>query len=635
MAAESSTVKGAESFVDGKPKPKRRFTQADWRNLADYIIDTHRTRKTERKVLELHWDEIDRQIKMEPDVRFKRLPNGKIDTKKMWMSEVEPPLQAQALEVLVADARRLGFPDVGTWFRANAEMTDDYLEEMNFKGLILGDKAEVPSQIDQDNTNKLVQGFLLHLFRQYDLAERMDRINAEAFKYGMGIGRGRLETKDVYLHTSKGVMRQTQTIPTLIPASVRMHYLDDALPSVHSSTTLTPAHIAEDNIKLEALQKAASTGSTDPENEDGGWMPGNVKGLQGDEKGFVQLLEMEGDIVIPRATTSAILLPNAIVTVAVGSEGQDGQAKSGVVRYRHGKRRYTSYVLFPYHYEGANEIYPVSPLMKGRPIQIMVADSINRTLDAAMLKNSPPVGYDRSDQLFAQEGGPQIHPYAQWGTTDEVNVYSEIGGDPQALAGMMSLAINLYGELTGVLPARLGAQTLSHTTAFSKEAELQRGASRTVHYVNRVGTGALTRWLDMSYDMGRDSITSPMSLYIEEYGGFVEISKSDLPEKSSFKWFGSGGPSEEVAQAQRRLNSLQLAVQMDQLNIDRGGQPTVDIPAAIEQVLREGNWSDLDAILRIGDVPAGNQATPAVPGAAQGNGGTAIAALQALQGQGG
>jgi hypothetical protein len=64
---------------------------------------------------------------MVPDVSHKKLPNGQVDANKMWMAEMELPLQAQALEVLTADARRMMFPDSGPWFRAHAQVTDDYL----------------------------------------------------------------------------------------------------------------------------------------------------------------------------------------------------------------------------------------------------------------------------------------------------------------------------------------------------------------------------------------------------------------------------------------------------------------------------------------------------------------------------
>ena len=622
------TKKDVKEVSGGKVSEKRRFDKRDFDFIAEYVFDEWTSRKKRRRDREKQWEDIDRQLAMTPDVEFKYIiENGtrKLDTQKAWMAEMELPLQAQALEVLTADARRMMFPDSGPWFRAHSEVTDEYLDRVDFKSLIHGDELEVPSLINQDNADKLVQGFLLHYFRQSDFFTRYDRINAESFKYGMGVGRARLETKNVYIHEAKGTRKERQQVPNLVPVSIKKLYLDDRPPSVHSSQILGDAHILEDKIKLENLVIAANRGSKDPENEDGGWMPAAIRQIKPDDNGFVTLVEMEGDIVVPRKTVRSVVVPGAIVTAAVGTEGT-----KGVVRFRFRKKPFSSYLLHPYHYEHVDDPYPASPLMKGRPVQIMATDALNRLMDSAMLKNAPPVGYDKNDQSFTSQGGPAIFPYAKWPTTDDINVYDEVGGDPSALANTLSLAINLYAELTGILPARLGAQTVSHTTAFAKDAELTRGAVRTVDYVRQVGHGPVTRWLDMAYSLGRDAMKGDMSFYIDAYDGFVKIDKDSLPEKVSFEWFGSGGPAEEQARKQARLASAQLAIQLDQLGQAAGQPPSMDLPALIRAVLREGEWSDVDTITRPEGAAVGPQAPSGIPGAAEGNGGLASTALQTL-----
>lgn len=615
---------------EGKASPKRRFDQRDFDYIAEFVIEEHEKRKKDRSDKEKCWADIDRQIAMKPDVSFKKLPNGQVDTRKTWMAEMELPLQAQALEVLTADARRMEFSENGPWFRAHAAMTDEYLRKADFKSLIMGDENEVPSQINQDNADKLVEGFLLHLFAQKfndeDFFTRCDRINAESFKYGMGVGRGRKYRQTLYTKGRGGVRRETLTIPVLAACSIKNLYLDNPKPSMHSAQLLEPAHIAVDHIKLENLHMAASRGSTEPDDEDGGWMPAGLKKLTADDNGYVTLLEMEGDIVVPRKTVRSMVLPGCIVTVASGGKEKGGQqATRAVVRFRWRKDNCSSYLLFPYHFEGADDPYPTSPLMKGRPVQMAATDALNRLLDSAMLKIAPPTGYDRSDMTFAQAGGPLIMPYAMWGTTDPVKVYTELGGDPSIMAAAMAQLIGLYAELTGVLPGRLGAQTVSHTTAFAKDAELQRGAVRTVDYVSQIGKGPITRWLDMAYRMGRDAIKprENVSFFIPAYGGYVEVSKDQLPEYATFEWFGSGGPAETQQKRQMKLQSLGLAMQMDQMGAAYGKPPRVNLDAAVAEVLREGGWTDLDAILG-----APGNASPAVPALE----GPATAAMQGIPG---
>jgi hypothetical protein len=588
---------------EGKSTSKRRFDKRDFGYIADYVNDEYEQRKRNRSDREREWKDIDRQVAMKPELGFKQLPDGSPDKNKTWMAEIELPLQAQALEVLTADCRRMLFADSGPWFRAHAAMTDEYLSKVDFKNIIAGDEAEVPSQINQDNADKLVEGFLLHMFAQdfndEDFFTRCDRIDAESLKYGMGVGRARMYKKSCYTASKAGVHRETQTIPMLAPCSIKNLYLDDPKPSMHSAQLLEPAHIAVDHIKLENLHMAASRGSTDPNDEDGGWMPAGLKDVVPDNTGFVTLLEMEGDIVVPRKTTRSMVLPGCIVTVAVGGKGSGTETSRAMVRFRWRKNGRSSYLLFPYHFEGADDRYPTSPLMKGRPVQMAATDALNRLLDSALLKVAPPIGYDKNDVVFGQKGGPQIYPYAQWGTTDPVKVYTELGGDPGVLAGVMAQFINLYAELTGVLPARLGAQTVSHTTAFAKDAELQRGAVRTVDYVNQVGKGAMTRWLGMAYQMGRDAIGSreQVRFHIGAYGGYVEVSKEQLPEYATFEWFGSGGPAEARAKQQAKMQSLMLGVQIDQIGASLGRPPKMNLDGAQAEALREGGWTDLDAIL--------------------------------------
>jgi hypothetical protein len=407
-----------------------------------------------------------------------------------------------------------------------------------------------------------------------------------------------------------------------VPVSIKNLYLDNPISSMHSSTVLSESHIAVDYMKWENLQLAASRGSSDPNSDDGGWMAGNLKKVVPDDKGYVTLLEMEGDLVVPRKTVRSMVIPGAIVTVAIG--GKDGQnVTNGVIRFRFRKNPFSSYLLFPYQYESADDIYPTGPLMKGRPVQMLATDAANRLLDSAMLKTMPPVGYDRSDAVFGAQGGPQIYPGAVWGTTDNIKVHAEVGGDPGVLASVMTQAIQLYAELTGVLPGRLGAQTNSHTTAFAKDAELQRGAVRTVNYTNAIGTGPMMRWLDMAYKMGTDSIKGDISFHIPAYGGFVNIKRKHLPDAVSFDYLGAGGPGDENQKMQNKVNGLLLATKLDAINMQTGKPPRININDAIDGILRDSGWTDLDSITNGKAQLASADAAP----------GTAVAAIQNLQQQ--
>ena len=622
-------------------KRARRFDDRDWKWAADWIVEEYKRRETARQDKERAWKEIDRQVAMEPSVEFKRLPNGQIDAKKKWMAETELPLQAQALEVLTADSRRMMFDDKGDWFRAHAEVTDEYLRNVEGSGgiKILGDENYIPSKVNQFEADKLVAGFLLHYFRQYDHNSRFDIINAESFKYGIGVGRARLERKNVWITEARGVRTDRQRIPTIVPCSIKNIYLEEPKPTLHSATVLGPAHIAVDYLKYENLAIAANKGSTDPDDEDGGWMPAKLAKVLPDKAGYVKILEMEGDIVIPRKTVRSIVLYGAIITVALGGTEPGGASSRGVIRFRFRKHPFSSYLLFPYLHESADDAYPTGPLMKGRTVQMAATDATNRFLDAAMLKNTPPVGFDRNDPAFAQAGGPEIYPSALWPSTDPVKVYAEVGGDPTALAGAALQFVNLYAELTGVLPARVGAQTKSHTTASAKQTELQRGAARTVDYVNQIGHGPLTSWLNIAYVLGRDALgrNENIELFIDAFNGYVELDKSMLPEAASFEWLGSGGPQEKQQQAQAKIGAAMQALNVDLMRVKMGMQPRLDTEKLIDSILREGGWTNIEELVneaqsRGSGAPGGPQTAPGIPGLAEGGGGPASPALQQIAG---
>lgn len=597
--------------------------------ISEYVIQQFRDRKADRNDLEKEWDEIDRQVEMRPDISFKQDSQGGIIETLKWIPELELPGQAQTLEVLTADASRLIFPDTGYWYRAVAEMTDDYLDKNDLTAIISGDKNDVPSHIDQLDINKLVEGTMAHWMRQYDFSGNMDAINAECFKYGTGIGRAREVKKRVFQNTSKGVVKRDGTIPVLFPVSIRDTYLDISKHFLmNEGQFIGPATIFYKKQKLEDLLKAAKSGLTEPTNQNGGWIPANIKGLNSDKHGEVDLLEFEGDLIVPKNGPGFIHIPNSIVTVALGSDKD--KSISAVVRFRLRKKPYSTYIEFPYHTEGPNSAYATSPLLKGWPIQKSATDALIRMLAAAQLNVLPPIGYDPDSPYFVQSGGPNIYPGAQWPTIDEIRPYQI--GDPGALYTIYVGLLQQYYDVTGVNAPRLGAQTVSHTTAYAKQQELSRGQTRTVDFVRNTLRGPLSQWLYNCYDIGRENFTKT-SLFIEAYGGFVNIDKGYLPENVIFEAYGAGGPSEEQAKNQQRLQSLQVSLQMDQIRAQAeqlGIHTTVDIKKAIYEILRQGGWTDVDVITGTETVPTGPQGGPTLGANPQATTTAPGAALQAL-----
>jgi hypothetical protein len=606
-----------------------KINKRDFAHIAEYIINEWSDRKRRRRPLERQWKEIDRQLRMEPDKSHKLDSTGKEDKMRAWMPEVELPLQSQTLEVLTADSQRMRFPSIGTWFTAHSALTDKYLDRVDFQALIAGDENDVPSLINQDNADNLVIGTLNHFHNQYDFRGNVDLIDSEAFKYGVGVGKARTVQKTVFMNSAKGMVKQSQRIPVLFPRSIKNTYLDQSQHNLMNEGHVIGPLVIEDKIvKVEDLRQSAK-GNTDPNREDGGWMPGMIKNLEGDKNGNINLIEAEGDIVCPRKSTGNLFFPNVIITVAQGKVGE--KEENRVIRVRFRQYEMDSHIEFHYHRENVDSSYGTSPLMKGWPIQKAASEALMRSIMAAQLNTQPPMGYDGEDSNFIAQGGPRIYPGAQWPTIGDVRPY--MLGDPSAMFAMYQGLLQQYYDVTGVNTPRLGAQTVSHTTAFAKDAELTRGTIRTVDYIQSTNHNAMVKWLNMAFRMGRDHLKETQ-IYIDAYKGFVKVNKNSLPDDVVFEVFGSGGPSEEVSKNQKRLNSMQLALSLDQIKAQYsqlGYQSSIDIESAIEQVLSQGGWNDLDVIL-------GNSAAPGasieagIPGD---TGGFATAPATALQAIGG
>lgn len=610
---------------------KRRFDARDFDYIAQFIWEELKRRQTKRKDMEEQWKEIDRQLAMTPDAEYKKDRYGRPKLGMKWIPEIELPLQAQTLEILCADSKRMIFPDNGPFYRAHAMMSDEYLRSVDFKSLISGMENDVPSLMNQDNADRIVEGIMGFVHEQGNFYHQWDRFNAEAFKYGTGIGRVRKAKKSVYFDTARGTAREDLELPIFFPVSIKSTYLDDTEQLVMSEGhVLGPAVIFYKMQKLTDIVMAAQKGSKDTDNEDGGWMPAKLKDIEPDANGMVEVLRYEGDLIVERKTVDNIYLPGALVTVLVAG------GKPKVVRLAFRDKPFSSYVAQPYHSEDITSPYGVGPLMKGAPLQKAASQMMVRLLMSAILNTEPPVKYDPEDSAFASTGGPVIEPRALWGSTGDVEAVKI--GDPGQLMQLYIAMVQHYSDVTGMHAPRLGQQTVSHTTAYAKQAELSQGQVRTVDYVNSLLDGGMSRVLDMQFAHLRDVWSEEKDIWIPDFSGYCRIFKDVIPPDCAFEVFGSAGPSEQRARQQDQMAALQQVIQIDMLKMQlaqASGQPSkqLDYENLQRTILKGVGFADVDALFAAS--PPASPALPppvgpGVPEPAAGDSGTATAALQAL-----
>lgn len=616
---------------------KRRLNENDWRRVAESIAEEAERRKGKRVHREKIWKEVDRQVRMEP------LPlvdaNGAPLAGSNWMSNLELPLQAQTLEVLTADARRLMFPDDRTEFSAHVAMDDNVLETIETDELIPGLSNEAQTfreilgtvtKIDQDDLNALIEGVIQHYHSLYDYRGMWDLLHADAFKHGTFAARAKIASHDDFDNDFRGVIPERFDLPALIPRPIRNVYLDDTVHAVmHEGLFVSPSFIENYWQKLDDLKIAAKKGSRDATKENAGWMPQGLKDVEplDIKHGMVELLEYEGDLLVPRSEGPAMFLPNVIVTVVIGKGGPK------VVRYRERRFAFRSYLIGHYHRSDIADAYGDGPLMMGMPIHKAATDAFNRIMQGAALNTQPPVRWDPTDHYLEAQGGPIIEPNAQWPARTAIDVIEV--GDITAMSNVYLALIKQYEDVTGVTVPRLGGQTKSHQTAFAVDSEITRGTVRTVDYVRSIMTGAYPSWLAMEYEMIRKIMPDRLNVFLPKYKAWVQVRKEHLPKNVTFEVHGAAGPLEQREKLQKRLLALQQAVQLEIAKRQLGeGQP-LNIETLQRFILKEGGFTDVDALFAGGGSGAaqplqGATGVPVSPGVVSEQPGNAVARLASL-----
>lgn len=565
---------------------QRKFTAKDWKTAAEYVAQEFERRKgaSIRTDRERIWKEVDRQIAMNPAAR--EIASG---TAKDWMPNLELPLQAEALEILTADARRLKFPKTTDWFRVHSNLSDEYLDRFQLRREthpLIGGTA-TPTKLDQETADILVKAAMDRNHQAFNFRQQIDACDIEAFKYGTYGARVREVTLPKFTADFRGIKGANVRGPVVVPVSIKNTYLDDATQAVlHEGLAVAPAHIFDRYQKLDDLLLSAQQGGTDK-----GWLLPNIKKLEpmGNQehkdktvtKGHVHLLEMEGDIIFTRSQKN-IFLPNVVLTVAVGGGGPT------VVRFQENTQNFRSYSGGTYQRDDLNSPYGTSPLMKGQPIQEAATDALNRMMAVAAMNGEPPISWDATDTQLRSAGGPRIFPGAQWPTDDLNSIKEHKIGDLNEMVNLYLALLKQYEDMTGVTAPRRGAQTKSHTTAFAADVESSRGLVRTDDFVVLQEEGFLTSIIYKEYEILK-KVMGLQAVHVGSGGidGYVNLSRQDLPDEVKFVVEGSSGPLTKREQAQALIQSAQLAASLSEMSAAVGG-PIVNFAEVMKVIFEQG-----------------------------------------------
>lgn len=586
----------------------KRFSDADWQLIGDFIKSEFARRKEKRRTLEALWKEIDRQIAMTPKPR--KVESG---TEADWFPNTEMPLQFNALEVIAADARRLKFPRGTEWFNVSAEVSDDYQERFlkrRSEFPLIGGTA-VPMELDQETADTLVKTTIDHYHRLYDFRTQIDLFDAEAIKYGTAVTRVRPVRTAKFSQDFRGQRNVNLTGPAVITCSIKNTYLDDRQTAVlHEGVSTTPAVIRVNMQHIDALRRAAKKGG--PEK---GWILSQLRKIEDPadddgSRGFVEMLEYEGDLIVSKAR-GAIFLPNVIVTVATRA----GIARP--VRFQESPVPFKSYTVGHYMRDDLTSPYGSSPLMKGQPIQEACTMVFNNLMATAAFQGKPPITYDRHETEMAGGGGPELYPGAQFGADSPNAVEIMKVGDIGGLLNVYLALLKQYEDLTGANDPRRGAPIKSHTTAGGAQLEASRGIARTDDFVTSVEQGALTTILYQEYEIIKDVMkkSQPVSVGAGGIEGWVNVAGEDLADNVAFHVQGSAGAIDERQQAENFLGASNFAISV----ASSAAQLGVTVPLQFQEMIVEGyqRAGIQNANKFVGapeQLPPDTQAGPQIPG---------------------
>lgn len=611
----------------------RHFSENEWVAIADYVKEETRRREQSevRKEKERIWNEVDRQIAMDPVPR--KLGTG---DESDWFPNTELPWQFNALEVIAADARSLKFPRTMDWYRVHANVSRAYQQRWdNRRGAQPGDEAGAPVPqpgervtefrpraelveggglmlLTQETADVLAKATLDHFHSLYDFRQQVNLLDASAIKYGTFVARVRPVKLAKFSSHYRGV-DDSLIGPATIPCDIKNTYLDDSPVALwHEGISAAPSIIRRTQMRLEDMLAAARTGG-----KDRGWILDQVAKIesQSDPDGRnnqIELLEMEGDLYVPMAAPEdTIILENVIVTVAERS----GVARP--IRFQEAPTPFRSYVVGHYMRDDINSPYGSSPLMKGAPVQEAGTLVFNTMMAVAALSGQPPLAYDRNDPSLAGTGGPQWYPGATF-PTDAPNSIEKLDvGDMGELRETFIGLLKHYEDLTGVNDPRRGAPVRSHTTRGAVELEASRGIARTDDFVSDQEKGAITSILYMEYAIAKQVMTKQMPVFVNEGGieGWVKLASPDLADEVNFFVEGSAGPSTERERAENFIGASRAVIDMAAAAAQLGQQLNVRFEEIVKEVYkRAGENNPARFIGEAAELPQPAQARPNIPG---------------------
>jgi len=506
-----------EQQQDGPKVRKRKIKASDWQKVEDFIKKELKDRQenTFRKSHEKQWKEVDRQVAMEPMMKYGK---GGKELPPSWQSAFELGELSKASEVTTAAVMRLTFPFNRTYFEAHCKppMTVDQR----------GKAVPVANQTQQELADGIQRALMSQQQMDFGFKQRVELSVKEALHHGSFVATVEWETQNK-VYDGQGL--ESLSAPVWVPHSMWNCYPDMSPMVVSGANIFYPGSMMI--VSYMPRHKVLALKGENYMNLSPSKIPKRKNQNKDVDTEDVEIVTYYGDLVIPREDGD-IYLPNSKCKTANGV----------VIYYAPNELPFPEVIYVGYERQDIRDPYATSPLIKNSPMQKLATILSNRFVDSVEQHTEPPIVYDGNDPYMVQNGGPDLFPGAKTPSKGSGKFQQLTVGDPKVALMGVQFCLQKIEEGTGVNAIRAGASDSDRKTA-TEIRDTQQGAElRTADFVDKLERAGLRPFLYMQHELNLKNLKD-YSFYCPEKGlpDFITVKNDDLPKVVHFEVVGSKG----------------------------------------------------------------------------------------------
>lgn len=493
----------------------------DLDTVAEYIKEEKKRRKSSKYRLqhERIWEEVDRQVAMQPEAYLANEP------REGWEPNIELGSIADASEIIADDVMRIAFPSDRDWYQPHVNLAEEAQIDPETGDQII----DVEMQKLRDN---VYRSLLSQQHADFGLKHRVKLSVKEALHHGSFVATVEWRNQRQFY----GASVKEIGAPVWVPHSMWNCYPDESPDVIGTNITYDGSMIIEHEFPISTVLQQK-------------WMNlDKVKEKNTNKNPQIKLIYYYGDIYIKRSAGDGIFIPNQKVIVY-----------EDWVLFTETNPTPSSPVLYAgYERDDVRDPYYSSPLIKRSPTHKLATHCANKYVEALDLRTKPPVGYDANEPAF-RGGGPVLAPgeYIPLRAGGALKTI-EVADPSWALQGLQLFKSEVE-EGVGVDAVRKGATAAVEQTAYEVSKLDQKSEIRTIDFVATLEVQALKPYLYFQHDLNKRNLRT-YGFYNTQLNtpDFVTADRSDINEWAKEVHFEVIGSKGVLGEERRRQGALEI-----------------------------------------------------------------------------